>query len=645
MYRSFLNRLLGHRLKQSRDRDCRRNLLGGVERFEARCVLDASPWCNVPLPADVNNDGVVTELDVQAVQTTIANGSGSGSGSGQVQVVQGTSPSNGGFPDATNDWWVNQADVDFVNSAISSGSGSGSGSSSNTGYGGFTIGPAESFEGETVMFPVTFTGNSPGGADVTLDASSGTATAGYDFGAGSGSSSGSGSSVVTLHFSGNNGEVQYFSVPTIEDDYVEDDETFTGTITGASAPAGWSLTGAGQAAEGKIKDDGDTAEVSWSILPGTGPSGTLLEGSAVAPGTVTIKGTLSKPNYVAGLSIPYTFIDGSATAATDYVGTAVPVAVPVSVVGAAPTLTFTVTLSFKGDNILEFINESYQVKFGGIGPKLIVDQNPVMITIRDDDTAVVQMLPVAAVNENAGTVKVDMQFLGTSEGGFSVDVSTSGVTAHAPEDYVADAEVAHFSGALNQVVSVNFAINDDLIDEAATETFTVAMANIVTAIGYEGRITISPTAPSRTVTINDNDISNVTISNAWCYEELTSDAITRNTLTFHVSLSKQVDVATTLTYTLGGGSAGFVFPGTGVPGADITAAAGAYTVVIPAYSDGVDIQVFTAPDGTDEDHDTFTVTLNSLVPPAGQTRSIVITTATGTGTIYDYGVGEGWLIP
>jgi hypothetical protein len=73
----------------------RRNLLAGCEQYEARCVLDASPWCNVPLPGDVNSDGVVSSLDAQAVQTTIANGS--------VQVVQGTSPSNGGLPDARPD--------------------------------------------------------------------------------------------------------------------------------------------------------------------------------------------------------------------------------------------------------------------------------------------------------------------------------------------------------------------------------------------------------------------------------------------------------------------------------------------------------------------------------------------------------------
>lgn len=130
--RKFLDRFFGRGGKKQRDAARRRNLLGGVEQMEARRVLNGdSPWCNMPLPADVNNDGVITELDAQAVQTTIANGSGSGSSSG-VQVVQGTSPSNGGFPDANNDWWVNQADVDYVNAAIAQASGSGSGSGSGT---------------------------------------------------------------------------------------------------------------------------------------------------------------------------------------------------------------------------------------------------------------------------------------------------------------------------------------------------------------------------------------------------------------------------------------------------------------------------------------------------------------------------------
>jgi hypothetical protein len=106
-------------------------------------------------------------------------------------------------------------------------------------------------------------------------------------------------------------------------------------------------------------------------------------------------------------------------------------------------------------------------------------------------------------------------------------------------------------------------------------------------------------------------------------------------MTFAVNLSQEVDVPLTLTYSLGGGSAGFVF------GGDITAAAGTYTVVIPANTTSYPIDILTKGDGSDEDDETFVLTLVSLTPATG-TRNTTIVDSTGTGTVVDYGVGEGF---
>ncbi len=163
MNRSFLNRLMGRTGKQRRAHDRRRNLLGGVDALESRQLMDASPWWNSMNPADVNNDGVVTSLDVQAVTTTISD-----SGNSSVQVFAGTHPSNGGLPDVTNDWWVNQADVDYINNVIGTGGGGGSGSGSGASSGSGTASGSGS-------------GSSSGSGS------------GSSSGSGSGSSSGSGS--------------------------------------------------------------------------------------------------------------------------------------------------------------------------------------------------------------------------------------------------------------------------------------------------------------------------------------------------------------------------------------------------------------------------------------------------------------------
>lgn len=624
----------------------RRNLLAGVETMERRCVMDASPWCNVALPADVNNDGIVSELDVSAVQTTIANGSSSSSSG--VPVQQGTSPSNGGFPDATNDWWVNQADVDFVNSAIAQGSGSGSGSASGTvsgsgsgsgtgsssgtssGYGWFEIGDAQPVgEGGTLLFPVTFHGNATG-PSVTIGFGSGTAggsSSGGGGGGGTASASDFNNGSVTMTITGVDGEVHYISVATTQDNIVEWNETVVATITSTQCNYA-SIGGVGDTGIGTIVDD-DTCDMNFSV------SSNNLESTAGVAGSATITVTFTAPVELPGQTFTYSTQDSTAIAGKDYVGGGGSFTLPAGVSNG-----FTKTVPFINDFVLEDLTESFKITFAGIGPKVIVDQNPQWVDIKDDDVCYVQLLASGLSATEGGSMTATVMFVGNSDiGGATVDLWTQAGTAAADDgtggDYVTPGSPTHVSlaGVHGTTATVTISIKDDNTVEAMSEWFNVIIGNLVTDNpSAAGRIT--PRFATQVATITDNDASTISISDVSTWEEdWLGYGVEQK---FYVTLSKPVDVPITINVTLGtGGSSptGFVF------GQDVTATAG--TVIPITFNPGEtskSFSVWTKYDLTTEGGgwggiETYLATITSWSYPAPGSRNVTIVDGVGQGTI------------
>jgi hypothetical protein len=653
----------------------RRNLLAGVEQFESRCVLDASPWCNVTLPADANVDGSVTQADADLVSSEIAgsgvgyiNVQGSGSGSSA-----GSSP--GGLPDATNDWVVNQADVDFINSAIAQASGSGSGSSSgggsgsgtasgsgsgtasgsgsgtgsgsgsgtgsstgtSSGSGYFTIDPAQADEGQPLVFKVTFHGTAVG-PSVTV------ATQFYDgpigpagWYANSGSSGGGsgigdyGPGSTTMTFTGVNGESHDFIVNTVNDNTVEWTELMQAKITAVSSQNGATLSGVGNKATGMIFDN-DTATATISA-----PSGTNWEGNSVTPGSVAVPVTFSAPVEKPGLTFSYNTVDGAAKAATDYNALSGTYATPQTFQEQAG---FWINVTFKGDFTVETTLEDFDVDIGGGGNGVTLATTSATINITDEDTASINLVSWGLSATEGGSMTATVWFVGNSDvGGGTVDFTTNGGTAFADDglggDYTTPPSPTHIhvNGTNGSTGTVTFYTKDDNTVEAATEWFTVLIANLQLddpSIG--GRIAIG--TASATATITDNDAATLSISDATTWEEDWMGASVEQQ--FYVTLSKPVDVPISVTVTLGTGGSnatGFAF------GADVFAAAGTtFTLTFNPGQTSQSFSVWTRPDTISEGggfggRESYLATITAWSYPAPGSRNVTLTDWVGEGTI------------
>ena len=148
-------------------------------------------------------------------------------------------------------------------------------------------------EGEALTFNVTLGVAVQRGLTVTPAFTDGTAEKGLDYT----------ENTEALRFAGRLGEVQSFTVATLEDELIEGDETFTVT----PVAAGGSSTVSGTGATGTILND-DAAAASVS------------DASADEGETLVFKVTLDKA-AVAGtrVTLNYATEDGTATAGEDYV--------------------------------------------------------------------------------------------------------------------------------------------------------------------------------------------------------------------------------------------------------------------------------------------------------------------------------------
>ena len=329
-----------------------------------------------------------------------------------------------------------------------------------------SVADASATEGDgTLSFTATLDKDIPSGVVINYSFTDGSATGG-------GANPDFDSTAGSISFTGTAGEVQTINVPITDDSIVEGVEDFSVSLTSSDNPlVDFNTT----PATGTINDN-DAASVTIADQ-------SVLEGDGTVDVNVTLNNAVS-----GGFTVPFTITDGSAEASgTDYTV-------------ADGTLTFagsaaevqSITIAITTDILVEG-DETLTISLGTPTNGVAVIGSPATLTITDDDTATLA-IDDASVNENLGTVSIQVSLTGAVQGAFDVDFASSDGTATVAEgDYNANSGSLTFSGVANQRQSISFTILNDGVIEP-DEDFSVQLSNItnplVTFTDNLGTVTI-----------------------------------------------------------------------------------------------------------------------------------------------------------
>ena len=324
-------------------------------------------------------------------------------------------------------------------------------------------------EGEPVAFVVSLQPASGKPVTVSYETADGTAEAGEDYTA---------VSATTLTFTA--GETaKTVSVATAEDTRNEDQEAFTVTLSGQT-----NATLGTASATGTIDDDDGEPELRIA-------GATVSEGEPVAF-VVSLVPASGKP-----VTVSYETDDGTAEAGEDY--TAV----------SATTLTFTAGETAKtvsvatAEDTRNEDQEAFTVTLSGqtnaaLGTAIATG------TIDDDDGEPELRIAGATVSEGEPVAFV-VSLVPASGKPVTVSYETSDGTAEAGEDYTAVSETTLTFTAGETAKTVSVATEDDQLDEADGETFTITLSS-------PGNATRATDGTTATGTINDNDVLSAEVS-------------------------------------------------------------------------------------------------------------------------------------
>ena len=282
------------------------------------------------------------------------------------------------------------------------------------------IADARADEGDALSFTVTLDNAVPGGFTVTPGFTDGTAAAGTDYTA----------NTAALSFTGTAGETQTFSVPTSDDDDVEDDETFTVGLTVSGTAH--DVT-AGGTATGTIAND-DSAPPSVTLQ--LDPSSVSEDAGSTS---VTVTATASRA-VAENTSVTVSIGGGTATSGTDYTSVA-------SLTLEIPAGGTTGTGAFKLTPIDDTEIEGKEtIAVSGSASGLSVSGTSLTLTDKEEVSAewwfgARLSLSPASVSENGGrqkvTVTAEVSEWGTSTSDLSYEVTVGkgGDSAVSGTDY------------------------------------------------------------------------------------------------------------------------------------------------------------------------------------------------------------------
>lgn len=325
-------------------------------------------------------------------------------------------------------------------------------------------------DGSQITLTVLRTSGSDGEVSVEFDTVDGTAVAGEDYVGQSG----------TLIFPA--GVVsQTITIDITDDSNVEPNEVFTVAL---SNPTGGASLGANSSVAVTILEDDVPGVLAFDV-----------EAAEVneADGTVTLK--VNRTNGSDGeVSVDFTTSDGTAVAGQDYSfqeGT---------LTFASGITTADIVIQITDDTLIE-ADETFTVTLSSPGGGASLGANSVAtVTILENDIAVAFEVGSVEVDEDAGTVTVNVLRTGDSDAAVSVDFATQNGTAEAGLDYVASNGTLNFAATVTSQ-PVTISISDDKLDEL-NETFLIQLSNASTG-------TVLGTNDTVTVTIVDDDVPGV----------------------------------------------------------------------------------------------------------------------------------------
>lgn len=350
-------------------------------------------------------------------------------------------------------------------------------------------------------------------------------------------------------------------------------------------------------AQGRIDtDDGATLSIADAISQ-EGQTGTRQMAF-----TVTLSRPLSVP-----LSVTYSTADGAATAASgDYQAAS-------GTVTFAPggSLSQTINVTISGDTQVEG-DEDFSVTLGSLAsapPEVAAGRMTARGTVQNDDSATVRIVGGQAAEGDSGTRSIAFAVELTQAVDVPVNVaySTSDATARVDQgDYQAANGSVRFApgGALSQTVLVTI-LGETLVEP--DELFTVTLGTIDT--GTVSR-PVTVTASSAQGTIVNDDSSQITIAS--------TRAATEETTTGRFTISSNRPLQTPITVA-------FSVAGTAASGTDYQPLN--TSVVLPANSTSVTVDIATVADNLIEGTETVAVTLTDIDATSvslGSTRTATI---------------------
>ena len=364
------------------------------------------------------------------------------------------------------------------------------------------------------------------------------------------------------------GTVLNVVIPVIDDNIVENSETFT---VGLSNVQGADVAIGASPAIVTIADN-DTAIASITADTNGDENG-LVSG--------VFKIILSKPS-----STPTTLtfdLTGSATESADYSAVTKTIVIP------AGAITATVNIPVLADDLAEGTENVIATLASSSNPAITVNTLPATINLVDEDVATVSISSTPVINEGAGTATFTVTLSKAVQNEFKVRYATANGTAIAADDYTASGGVLTFpaGAAAGTVLYFDVPIIDDNLVEP-TENFSASLSNVT-----GGVVTIGTASAS--VSIADNDISVASVTAG-----LNGNENGPVSGIFNITLSNPSSTDTQITFSLGG---------TATEGNDYTAITKTVNILAGQTSATISIPVLT--DNIVEGAETVIATLTS----------------------------------
>ncbi|MCV6631553.1 MAG: gliding motility-associated C-terminal domain-containing protein [Flavobacteriaceae bacterium] len=333
-----------------------------------------------------------------------------------------------------------------------------------------------------------------------------------------------------LNFSNSN-KVQEIEIPIIDDTSIEATEQFRVLLSKDNSVLVNIIT---PEAIASITDNDNLPSVGIAF---ENTSIDIIEDGSNALFTLVLNGDVQDP-----FQISYTTQNGTALAGSDYSAT-------------SGTLSFdnnnktqSIRVPITDDSLIES-TENFLLNLSKDANVLVnlLDTQATANIIDNDNLAEVGVAFETSniiINEDAGTVSVNVTLNADVQDAFSINYTTQNGTAEAGSDYTETTGVLNFSNN-NKVQTITIPITDDNWIEA-TENFSIVLSK-------ENEVLVNILTPTASIEIIDNDnLAEVGIAFETTNITINEDA---GTLTLNVALNADVQDAFTINYTTQNGTA------------------------------------------------------------------------------------------